>query len=369
MIRLSSLNILWDRFTRHIDGLLMGFVLILLAIGCVTLFSAVTPNHAYFFQQLRSIALGLVVMWVVANTHPIRIAQAAIPLYIVSVVLLVGVSLFGVTVNGSQRWLSILGMRFQPSELAKIAVPLFLAWYFHKIDGRLNILSSFVAAAIILLPAALIKKQPDLGTALLVIASGFYILYLVRLPWKIIFSTVLLGVLYVAFFAHGYQLKRISAFIDPAADPAASGYHTIQASIAIGSGGLTGKGWLNGKQTHLNFLPEHHTDFIFAVYSEEFGLFGIVLLLVLFGLLLWRSVVIAGSADTVFERLLAGGITLMLFTYTFVNMGMVSGILPIVGVPLPFFSFGGTAMITMSVCIGILMSIKSHGGRGRSPFD
>jgi rod shape determining protein RodA len=350
----------WNRLTRHIDAPLMAIVLLILAIGCVTLFSAVAPETGRFWRQLKNIGLALVVMWVVANTPPQRIAQAAIPLYIIGLLLLIAVEFFGITVNGSQRWLSIAGFRFQPSELIKLAVPLMLAWYFQRFEGRIYWWNFLIAMALILLPTWLIKQQPDLGTALLVLASGCYVLYLARLPWKVIFLMIGTSLPLIWYFAHDYQKQRVFAFLDPAGDPLVSGYHTLQASIAIGSGGLYGKGWMNGTQTHLEFLPERHTDFIFAVYGEEFGFVGNVVLLLLYAALLLRALAIADHAPSLFSRLLAGAVALMLFTYTAINMGMVSGSLPVVGVPLPFISFGGTAILSLSICIGILMSIQTH---------
>ncbi|MCL2298128.1 MAG: rod shape-determining protein RodA [Proteobacteria bacterium] len=352
--------VIWLRFTHRIDGPLMAIVLLLLAVGAVVLFSAVAPDTGRFIQQMKSIGLALIVMWIVANIPPHRLAQIALPLYLVGVLLLIAVALFGVTVNNSQRWLALGGFRFQPSELLKLAVPLMLAWYFQKVEARINFGNFLIAMLLIALPAWLIKRQPDLGTALLVAASGFYVLYLARLSWKPIFLMVATAVPLIWLFAHDYQKQRVLAFLDPGADPLRSGYHTLQASIAIGSGGLTGKGWMQGTQAHLEFLPERHTDFIFAVYSEEFGLVGNIVLLILYLALLLRAMVIASNAPSLFGRLLAGAITLMLFTYIVVNMGMVSGILPVVGVPLPFISYGGTAMLSLFICVGILMSIQTH---------
>ncbi|MDR0769979.1 MAG: rod shape-determining protein RodA [Burkholderiales bacterium] len=350
----------WASFTRHIDGPLMAIVLLLSAVGAVVLFSAVAPDTERFIQQMKSIGIAFVVMWIVANIPPHRLSQIALPLYVVGVLALVAVALFGITVNGSQRWLAIGGFRFQPSELLKLAVPLLLAWYFQKFEARLNFGNFLMALLLIALPAWLIRRQPDLGTALLVAVSGFYVLYLARLPWKAMLLMAATAVPLIWLFAHDYQKQRVLAFLDPGADPLRSGYHTLQASIAIGSGGVTGKGWLHGTQAHLDFLPERHTDFIFAVYSEEFGLVGNLVLLALYAALILRALMIANQASSLFGRLLAGTITLMLFTYTAVNMGMVSGILPVVGVPLPFVSYGGTAMLSLFICIGILMSVQTH---------
>jgi rod shape determining protein RodA len=282
---------------------------------------------------------------------------------VLAVVLLIGVALFGVVVNGSRRWLNLGITRIQPSELMKIALPLMLAWYFQKFEGRIGWKDFVFATALIAVPAVLIKRQPDLGTALMITASGFYVLYLAGLSWKIIAGLAALAAAAAPLawnLLHDYQQRRILTFLDPAQDPLGAGYHSAQASIAIGSGGVVGKGWLNGTQTHLDFLPERHTDFIFAVFGEEFGLIGNVLLILLYLMLLGRGMVIAANASTMFGRLMAGAVTLMFFTYAFVNMGMVSGVLPVVGVPLPFVSYGGTALLSLFIGIGILMSVQAH---------
>jgi rod shape determining protein RodA len=353
----------WEFLVRRIDRFLFGIVMALVAVGFVTLFSAADQSVARVGNQLASLAVALVAMWVVANIPPQTLARAAVPLYVLAVVLLVGVALFGVVVNGSRRWLNIGITRIQPSELMKIALPLMLAWYFQKFEGRIGWKDFVFAAVLIAIPAILVKRQPDLGTALLLIASGFFVLYLAGLSWKIIVgmaATVAAAAPVLWNLLHDYQRRRILTFIDPTQDPLGAGYHTTQASIAIGSGGVVGKGWLNGTQTHLDFLPERHTDFIFAVYGEEFGLIGNVLLVFLYLLLVGRGMMIAANASTLFGRLMAGAVTLMLFTYAFVNMGMVSGVLPVVGVPLPFVSYGGTALLSLFIGIGILMSVQAH---------
>jgi len=307
------------------------------------------------------IALGT--MWVFANIPPQHLLRLALPLYILGVLLLVCVALFGEIANGARRWLHVGITRIQPSELMKIAVPLAMAWYFHRYEATLR-LSNYVAAALMLLvPVALIVRQPDLGTAMLISASGFFVLFLAGLSWRIIASLVLAGTASLPLawsVLHDYQRQRLLTLIDPSQDPLGAGYHTIQSTIAVGSGGVLGKGWLNGTQTHLDFIPERTTDFIFAVYSEEFGLFGNCLLLLLFLFVIARGMVITANAPTLFARLLAGAITLTFFTYAFVNMGMVSGILPVVGVPLPLISYGGTSLVSICLGMGILMSIATH---------
>ena len=302
-------------------------------------------------------------MWLFANIPPQTLARAAVPLYVIAVLMLFGVAFFGVVVNGSRRWLNFGIARFQPSELMKIALPLMLAWYFQKFEGRIGWTDFALAVVLIVVPVYLIKRQPDLGTALLIAASGFYVLYLAGLSWKIMVGLVALGAAagpMVWQQLHDYQRERILTFLDPARDPLGAGYHSTQASIALGSGGVTGKGWLNGTQTHLDFLPERHTDFIFAVFGEEFGLIGNAVLLILYLLLIGRGIIIAANASTLFARLVAGAITLMFFTYAFVNMSMVSGLLPVVGVPLPLVSYGGTAMISLFIGLGVLMSVQAH---------
>lgn len=353
----------WEVLTRRIDSFLFGCALALFGVGLATLFSAADQSVARMSSQMMSFALALVLMWILANIPPQTLARAAVPLYVVGVLLLVGVALFGVVVNGSRRWLSVGIARIQPSELMKIALPLMLAWYFQKFEGRINWKDFAVAAVLIALPVYLIKRQPDLGTALLIGASGFYVLFLAGLSWKIIAGMAAVGGAAGPFFwsqLHDYQRERILTFLDPSRDPLGAGYHSTQASIAIGSGGVIGKGWLNGTQTHLDFLPERHTDFIFAVFGEEFGLIGAALLLVLYMLLIGRALVITASASTLFARLLAGAVTLMFFTYAFVNMGMVSGLLPVVGVPLPLMSYGGTALVSIFIGLGVLMSVQAH---------
>ena len=354
---------IWEVLTRRVDGFLFAVALTIVGVGLITLFSAADQNAARVASQAGSLGFALLLMWLVANVPPQTLARVALPLYVFAIGTLVAVALFGTVVNGSRRWLNLGVARFQPSELMKVALPLMLAWYFQKFEGRIGWKDYLLAAVLIAVPVALIKRQPDLGTSLLIGASGFYILYLAGLSWKIIVGLVALASAVaplVIEHLHGYQRERILTFLDPTRDPLGAGYHSTQASIALGSGGVIGKGWLNGTQTHLDFLPEKHTDFIFAVFGEEFGLIGAGVLLVLYLLLIGRGMVIAANASTLFSRLLAGAVTLMFFTYAFVNMGMVSGILPVVGVPLPLVSFGGTALVSLFIGLGILMSVQSH---------
>jgi rod shape determining protein RodA len=299
----------------------------------------------------------------VAQVPPQTLARLAVPAYVLGVVLLVAVALGGEVVNGARRWLNLGVTRFQPSEIMKIAMPMMLAWYFHRREGVVRLRDFGVAAAVLAMPVALIVLQPDLGTAVLVAAAGFFVIFLAGIGWKVLGGLAALGLASLPILwglLRDYQRRRILTLLDPSQDPLGAGYHTIQSTIAVGSGGFAGKGWLNGSQTHLEFIPERHTDFIFAVYSEEFGLIGNLALLVLYALLIARGLSIAAAATTLFGRLLAGSVTLTFFTYAFVNMGMVAGILPVVGVPLPFVSYGGTAMLTLYVGIGMLMSVQRH---------
>ena len=353
----------WEVLTRRIDSMLFGSAVAIVGVGLVTLFSAADQSIARVTSQAMSLSFAVLLMWLFAKIAPQTLARAAVPLYTVAVAMLVGVAMFGIVVNGSRRWLNLGVARFQPSELMKIALPLMLAWYFQKFEGRIGWRDFVIAAVLIVVPVYLIKRQPDLGTALLIAASGFYVLFLAGLSWKVIVGlfavAAALGPM-VWTHLHDYQQERILTFLDPSRDPLGAGYHSTQASIALGSGGIVGKGWLNGTQTHLDFLPERHTDFIFAVFGEEFGLIGNAILLVLYLLLIGRAMVITANASTLFARLIAGAITLMFFTYAFVNMAMVSGLLPVVGVPLPLVSYGGTAMISLFIGLGILMSVQAH---------
>jgi len=351
------------RLVCNIDGPLLTITLVIMAFGLATIYSATAYASNRTAGQLMNMGVGIVVMWLIAQLPPQKLMRFAVPLYLLGIVLLVLVFVMGVKINGARRWLSLGITRIQPAEILKIATPLMLAWYFHKYEATLRLRHYAVAGLLLLVPFALIAKQPDLGTALLVGAAGFYVIFFAGLPWKIILGMVAAGVASAPFIwsmLHDYQRKRIMTLIDPSSDPLGSGYHIIQSTIAIGSGGPFGKGWLQGTQTHLEFIPERHTDFIFAVFSEERGLVGNCILVTLYLLLIARGLMITANASTLFARVLAGSITLSFFTYAFVNMGMVSGILPVVGVPLPFMSYGGTALVTLFLGIGILMSIQSH---------
>ena len=352
-----------SRLIANIDMPLLAITCLIMLAGLATVFSATYDVNNRAFAQIINMCVGLVIMWGVAQFPPQKLMRFAVPLYVVGVILLVLVFLVGIKVNGARRWLSLGFMRIQPSEILKIAMPLMLAWYFHKFEATLKFRHYVVAGLLLIVPFGLIAKQPDLGTAILVGAAGFYVIFFAGLPWKVMIGMVAAGAAAAPFvwtMLHDYQRKRILTLIDPSTDPLGAGYHIIQSTIAIGSGGPFGKGWLQGTQTHLEFIPERHTDFIFAVFSEERGLVGNSILLILYLLLIVRGLMITANASTLFGRVLAGSITLSFFTYVFVNMGMVSGILPVVGVPLPFMSYGGTALVTLFLGIGILMSIQSH---------
>jgi len=346
-----------------LDPMLLAIVGSLAVIGLVTLYSAGNDFPWRVTDQVRNFGIAFAVLFVAANVSPQLLMRLAVPVYLVGVALLIATELQGVTVKGATRWLDVGVARIQPSEIMKLGLPMMLAWYFHKREGALRAFDFIVAAVIVVLPVALIIKQPDLGTALLVLAAGCFVIFFAGLPWKWLAVMLVGGVAMLPLawtLLHDYQRERILTLIDPSTDPLGKGFHTLQAMIAIGSGGAFGKGWMQGTQTHLEFIPERTSDFIFAVYSEEFGLVGNIVLVLLFFALVWRAFAIAINAPTLFARLLAASIGLIMFTYAFVNMGMVSGILPVVGVPLPFISYGGTALVTLGMACGLLMAIASH---------
>jgi len=354
------------------DGPLAFAIFLLACAGMLTMFSSGYDHGTRFLDHGRNMLIAGFIMFVVAQIPPQRLMTLAVPLYMLGVTLLIAVAVFGITKKGARRWINV-GIVIQPSEILKIAMPLMLAWWFQKREGQLRPLDFLVAGLLLAVPVGLIMKQPDLGTSLLVLAAGLSVIFFAGLSWKLIIPPVLLGViglLLVVIFEpqlcaqgvrwpvlHDYQQQRICTLLDPTRDPLGKGFHIIQGMIAIGSGGVFGKGFMQGTQTHLEFIPERTTDFIFAAFSEEFGLFGNLLLISGFIFLVLRGLAIALEAPTLFARLLAGSVTMIFFTYAFVNMGMVSGILPVVGVPLPFVSYGGTAMVTLGMGLGILMSI------------
>ena len=372
---------LWTRLQPWLAGYDLPLLLAagwLAAIGLLTMYSVGFDHGTRFADHGRNMVIALVIMVVVSQTPPQRLMMVALPIYTVGVALLVATAVFGITKKGATRWLDV-GVIIQPSEILKIGVPLALAWWFQRREGASRVTDFAVAGLILALPVALIARQPDLGTALLVGLTGLYVLFLAGLSWKLVLPVLLLAALGMAALAisepwicaegmrwpllREYQQQRVCTLLDPTRDPLGKGFHIIQGMIAIGSGGLFGKGFMQGTQTHLEFIPERTTDFIFASLSEEFGLVGVLLLMAGLCALILRGLLIASDAPSRFSRLLAGAVTLNVFSYAFVNMGMVSGILPVVGVPLPFVSYGGTAMVSLGLGLGILLSVA----RSRRP--
>ena len=367
---------LWQRVSpmlRGFDGPLAFAVFLLAGAGLLAMYSSGYDHGTRFVDHGRNMLIAGFIMFVVAQVPPHRLMELAVPLYTLGVALLIAVLIFGITKKGARRWIN-LGVVIQPSEILKIAMPLMLAWWFNRREGQLRALDFVAAGAILAVPVGLIMKQPDLGTALLVLAAGLSVIFFAGLSWKLVIPPVLLavaGIVAIVWFEprlcaegvdwpilHGYQQQRVCTLLDPTRDPLGKGFHILQGMIAIGSGGMWGKGFMQGTQTHLEFIPERTTDFIFAAFSEEFGMAGNLMLIAGFVFLVLRGLFIAAEAPTLFSRLLAAGVTTIFFTYAFVNMGMVSGILPVVGVPLPFISYGGTAMVTIGLGLGILMSVS-----------
>ena len=351
------------RRLSHVDGILLTLVVMLLGISLAVVASASGQSPGRISGHLINMGLALAVMVVMANVPPHLLSKVGPPLYVAGVVLLIGVALFGEIRNGSRRWLNLGFMAFQPSELLKLALPLMLAWYFQRNETVLRTKHYLVGGVMMLVPFLLILRQPDLGTALMIGASGFYLLFFAGLPWKVMLGGGVIGAASLPLvwgLMHDYQQRRVLTLLDPTANPLGDGYHIIQSTIAIGSGGLFGKGWMQGTQSQLDFIPERTTDFIFAVFGEEFGYLGTILLVALYLAIVVRGLTIAAHAPTLFGRLMAATLSLNLFTYAFINMGMVSGILPVVGVPLPLMSYGGTALVTLLLGVGILMSVATH---------
>ena len=381
MIAVYDRPSLWARLRPVFSGFdlpLLLVVLALSALGLVAMYSVGYDHGSRFVDHGRNMLLAALLMFAVAQVPPQRLQALAVPLFSVGVALLLATALFGITRKGATRWLSIGLVTLQPSEILKLAMPLMLAWWFQRREGQLRLLDFVIAGLLLLVPVGLVAKQPDLGTAILVLSGGLYVIFFAGLSWRLLVPVMLgAGLAVTAIVVSGdalcqpdvawhglrdYQKQRICTLLDPTTDPLGKGFHIIQGMIAIGSGGLTGKGFMSGTQTHLEFIPERTTDFIFAAFGEEFGLAGTAALIVGFGFLILRGLWIAAQAPTVFSRLLAGALSLSFFTYAFVNMGMVSGILPVVGVPLPFISYGGTAMVTLGVALGMLMAIARSRG-------
>ncbi len=347
----------------HVDVALAAFLLLLSGAGLIILYSASDQNTHVIGLQAMRLLFAFMLMFVVAQISPVTLQRSAPWIYFIGVVTLILVLIMGHIGKGGQRWLNLGFVRFQPAELMKLAIPLLLAWYYHKNYLPITLKSVLMAIPIIFVPALLTAKQPDLGTAILLLIAGMSVLFLAGLSWRIILfcaSLFAVSVPFAWYLLYDYQRQRVLTFLNPERDPLGSGYHIIQSKIAIGSGGIFGKGWLNGTQSNLHFLPEHSTDFIFAVCGEEFGFAGSLILIILYMMVVMRGIYITIHAQDTFSRLLAGSITLTFFVSFFINMGMVTGILPVVGIPLPLVSYGGSSMVTIMISFGILMSIQTH---------
>ena len=352
-----------NRFVLVFDPWLLAALLLIVFISTVTMYSAGHDYNGRLEDHVRNLLLALTVMWATTLLSPTTMMRAAIPLYLLGVALLIAVALFGDVSKGARRWLDIKVTRIQPSELLKIATPLMLAWYFQRQEGAIHWFHYLVSVILLMIPVLLIARQPDLGTSLLVFSAGAFVIFFAGLSWKVIASTVVSGIAALPLLwmvMHDYQRQRVLTMIDPTTDPLGKGFHIIQSMIAVGSGGVFGKGLLQGTQTHLDFIPERTTDFVFSVYGEEFGLIGEAILLLVYIAFIGRGLMIAANGTTTFSRVLAGAVAMIFFTYAFVNMGMVTGILPVVGVPLPLMSYGGTAAVTLGLGVGILMSIQRN---------
>jgi rod shape determining protein RodA len=348
----------------HVDIPLLLSLLLLVAVGLFVLYSASEQNADIVVKQAFRLLIAFGIMFAIAQLSPDTIEHWTPWLYGAGVIMLIAVLILGEIGKGAQRWLNLGVVTFQPSELMKLALPMLIAWVFADTTLPPRMTRILFALVLIMVPTILVAKQPDLGTAIILAGSGLFVLFLAGLRWRFIISSIILLIpmswLLWEYGMRDYQRKRVLTFFNPESDPLGSGYHIIQSTIAIGSGGLYGKGWLNGTQSHLDFLPERKTDFIFPVFSEEFGLLGSIVLLAIYALVIARGLVIATQAQDTFTRLLAGSITLTFFLYVFINIGMVSGIMPVVGVPLPLISYGGTSMVTLMAGFGILMSIQTH---------
>jgi rod shape determining protein RodA len=354
----------WLQRMLHLDGPLLGGLLAVAILGIVVLYSAFNGDLSDLQKQVVRLGMSFGAMLVMAQISPTQLRRWTPWIYGGGVLLLGAVLVLGDIGKGAQRWLDLGFIRFQPSEIMKLALPMMVAWFLSRITLPPRWPHVIAVLALIAVPTVLIIEQPDLGTSILVAAAGIFALYLAGLRWRLIIGAVVafvpLATLMWMFGMHEYQKQRVLTFLDPTSDPLGTGYHIIQSTIALGSGGLFGKGWLHGTQSHLEFLPERHTDFVFAVFGEEFGLMGVLALLALYGFIILRGLYIAVNAQDTYSRLLAGSLSLTFFVYVFVNMGMVSGLLPVVGVPLPLVSFGGTSMVTLMAGFGMLMSIHTH---------
>ena len=353
-------SLLW---LLHIDVPLLLGLLALMAFSLLVVYSAGGESLALVERQVIRFGAGLTVMFLLAQVAPRTLKEWAPLFFLIGIVFLLAVIFFGESSKGAQRWID-LGVRFQPSEIMKLAVPIMVAAYLADKALPPTLKHLVISLALVLTPTVLIMIQPDLGTSLLIAASGFFVIFFAGLKWRYIVGALGIGMILAPimwyFTMEEYQKGRVLTFLNPESDPLGSGYHIIQSQIAIGSGGIYGKGWLNGTQSQLEFLPERHTDFIFAVLGEEFGLIGIIILLALYLFVIWRGLYISLQGQDSFSRLLGAALTLTFFVYLFVNIGMVSGLLPVVGLPLPLISYGGTSIVTLMASFGILMSIQTH---------
>lgn len=374
------MKLVWQGILKAFNSLdwpLLILLSLMAVLGLTVMHSAVGSTDWRFAEQSKHFLVAFVIMWVVACIPPPWIMRLAPYVYVLALMLLLGVEFFGETSKGATRWLNLGFIRVQPSEMLKITVPITLAWYFHRRQNTyLGFVDFIVAALLLAIPFMLIVRQPDLGTALLVLAAGFFVMYFAGLPFKLLVPATLLLLIGLGLILYyedtlcapdfdwvvlrDYQKHRVCTLLNPGLDPLGKGFHTIQSMIAVGSGGIYGKGYMLGTQSRLDFIPERTTDFVFAVFAEEFGLYGGIMLLVLYALIILRGLAIAMHAQSQYSRLVAGSLSLMLFTYVFVNVGMVTGVLPVVGVPLPFMSYGGTALLTLGVACGMLMGISRY---------
>ncbi len=359
---LTKIGVALLYLVRSIDWPLLVIVFLIAAVGFVALYSAGYSFPWRIEAQIRNLGFATLVMLIVANLPMKWIRSLSLPVYVIGLVLLFATMFFGVSIKGAARWLNIGGFQLQPSEIMKLATPMLLAWYFQIREETIKWWDYGLAFLIMLVPTALILRQPDLGTAALVFCVGFVVIFFAGMNWKVLVGLVLAAVTCTPIIwmqMYDYQKQRVLTFFDPESDPLGAGFHVLQSVIAVGSGGIAGKGWMNGTQAHLDFIPERTSDFLFAVFAEEFGLIGEIALIVLYMALLLRAIYIACTARSQYERLLAGAIACVFLVYSFVNMGMVSGILPVVGVPLPFMSYGGSALVVLGICCGLLMKISA----------
>jgi rod shape determining protein RodA len=352
-----------NEFIKRIDGPLFSISFLLIILGLITLAGSNLETSKIIVNQIFNISVGLIIFTLVIFTNPRILFGYAPILFFLTIFLLVLVHFFGIESNGAKRWLAFGGLNLQPSELIKITLPLMIAWLYQNFQNKISLKVHLIAIFLILVPVYLVLLQPDLGTSIMIALSGFLIIFLAGVSWRLILSSLVITVLsspIIWINLHVYQKNRILNMLDPFADPLGTGYHTIQSMIAIGSGGGFGKGWGQGSQTNLNFLPEANTDFIFAVYAEEFGFFGVILIFALFLFLIYRIFNLANDMQDTFSKLLTVSLGASIFAAIFVNIAMISGLVPVVGLPLPFMSYGGTSMVVSLISIGIIMNLNNH---------